>query len=157
MSRVFYKKIIFIDPGEFDRMEQLLSIAGGYSSDYSRDEATNTYVAEFPNRCEADIEVINSDPPRVKATLYQPVEEDGETILSEVDEFPDTRSLKGEYWFEHGNTTYIIFVNSRRLLNRMRTKTRPFSKVPPHRQTREVPAVPPQGRKLSPYFAGRAN
>lgn len=53
----------------------------------------NSNVAEFPNGYEANIEVINSFPPRVKATLYQPVKEDGETILHEADEFPDTKSL----------------------------------------------------------------
>lgn len=122
LYRAYYKKLIFVDPDEFDKMEQVLSIAGGYCSDYPRDEAINTYIAKFPNGYEADIEVINSVPPRVKATLYQSVEEDGETILYEADEFPDTKSLKGEYKFEHDNIIYIVFVNRSRFLDRLRTK-----------------------------------
>jgi len=145
LDRNYYKKSIFIEPGEFDRMEEILSIDGGYCNEHPRDEAIKTYAAEFPGGYEADIEVVNSVPPCVKATLYQTVEENGKAILFEADNFPDTRSLEGEYWFAHDGTTFIVFVNSNRFFDRLRTKIRSLFEGPVQSPTPGGPGGTPGG------------
>ena len=63
-------RTLFIDPEEMEKWEEILSIKGGYSINYPKNEIVKAYVKEFPSDFEVDIEVHNSDPPHVIGVLY---------------------------------------------------------------------------------------
>ena len=111
---------LFIEPKEMEKWEEMLSIKGGYSIDYPKNEIVKTYVKEFPCDFEVDIEIHNNDPPFVRGVLYHPVEEDGEISLYEADEHIAYR-LHGDFWFGHDGQGYRLTVRKNTLLNKFFT------------------------------------
>ncbi len=105
-----YEKVIFVNPEELEKMEEILAILSGSCREFEPDEVVATYSVEFANEFEADLEVINGDPPYLRGTLYQPVEEEEEVVLYEVDEKVLSGKLEGEHCFEHGGQVYKAVV-----------------------------------------------
>ncbi len=105
-----YEKTIYINPEELDKMEAILSIETGFSREFEPDEVIATYSFEFANEFEADLEIINGDTPYLRGTLYQPVEDEEEVVLFEVDERIMSGKLEGEHCFEHGGQLYKAVV-----------------------------------------------
>jgi len=121
-----YMASLFLESGELEEMKEILSIQGGHSTTYDKDAIIKTYNVEFSNEYEAEIEVCNGDPPFVRGTLYQPVDEDGETYLDEVDNFPYSRDLKGTFWFSCQGHNYVVFVNKNTILHKLFTRIHQF-------------------------------
>ncbi len=105
-----YEKIIYVNPEELEKMAEILAIKSGYCREFEPDEVIAIYSVEFANEFEADLEVINADPPYLRGTLYQPVEEEQEVVLYEVDEKILARKLEGEHFFKHGGYIYKAVV-----------------------------------------------
>lgn len=106
-----YTKTIYIDPEEIAELEEILAIESGHCNRFRKEEIIAIYNIHFENDFEADIEVCNDDPPCVKGTLYQPVEEEEEIVLYEVDDIPFSKSLIGEHLFEYEGNTYVAVVS----------------------------------------------
>jgi len=107
---MLYKKTIYVDPEELDKMDDILAIESGFYREFEADEVIAVYSIEFGNEFEADLEIINGNPPYLRGTLYQPVEEEEEIVLYEVDEKILPKKLEGEHRFEHGGHVYEALV-----------------------------------------------
>ncbi len=105
-----YEKVIYINPEELEKMEEILAILSGSCREFEPDEVIATYSVEFANEFEADLEIINGDPPYIRGTLYRPVEDEEEVILFEVDEKLMTGKLEGEHCLEYAGQVYKAVV-----------------------------------------------
>ena len=112
---------LFIEPEEMEKWEKMLSVKGGYSKDFPKNEIVKTYTKEFPYDFEVDIEIHNSDPPFVRGVLYRPVEEGDEINMLEADEHI-AYQLSGDYWFSYEGKTFRFRVKKNALFNKASLK-----------------------------------
>lgn len=105
-----YEKVIYVNPEELGKMEEILATLSGSCREFEPDEVIATYSVEFVNEFEADLEIINGDPPYIRGTLYRPVEEEEEVVLYEVDEKVMPGKLEREHCFEYGGQVYKAVV-----------------------------------------------
>lgn len=105
-----YKEAIYVDPGELDEVEEILSNKKGCCRQFKKDAVIAIYSVQFINDFEADIEVYNGSPPYVTGSLYLPVEKEEEITLHEVDTLSAARELAGEHHFSYSEDLYIVSV-----------------------------------------------
>ena len=105
-----YEKIIYLNLEELEKIEEILAALHGTCREFEPDEVIATYSVEFANEFEADLEIVNGDPPYIRGTLYRPVEDEEEIVLFEVDEKLMPGKLEGEHFFEYEGQVYKVLV-----------------------------------------------
>lgn len=86
-----------------DEAKEMQAILDGEADNEGNDEVVNTYTAEFPNKWQADIKVVDAEPPYVDPVLFN--ENGQEVACIEVAD-----KLIGEYEFAIGEDTYHVIV-----------------------------------------------
>ena len=74
--------------------------------DSETEETPYTFTAKFSDGLEADIKVVNANPPYIDAVLF---DQDGNELMClDVCDGP----VEGEYWFDFNDNTYIVLVEA---------------------------------------------
>lgn len=95
-----YEAAITIPRDEADEMQDILD---GEADNEANDEVVKTYTATFPNGYQADIKVVDGDPPFVDPVLFN--EHGQEVCCIEVAD-----DLCGTYQFSVDGDTYVVVV-----------------------------------------------